>query len=136
MDDKRGRSAACCRFRSFGYRHVRSSGRRNVSAGQRNLGNRAGHDPGRRYWYEDQPPEMSTAGIDAPEGLLVPAGGFGAVWLSIPQARSTLGYATTLEQPVAVNIQRFDGGSLFLDESLGQVFALMVTGIAYGPFSP
>ena len=88
-----------------------------------------------RYWYEDQPPVMSTLGIEAPPGRYVPREAFGATWANNPQLRELMGYATTQEQDISVNLQRFEGGTLFLDATVGQVFVLLVNGEALGAYN-
>lgn len=88
-----------------------------------------------RYWYEDQPPVMSTLGLEAPPGRYVPREAFGAIWANNPRLRELMGYATTPEQNISVNIQRFEGGTLFLDATVGQVFVLLVNGDALGAFN-
>lgn len=89
-----------------------------------------------RYWFVAAPEFVSTEGISAPVlGLLVPEGDFGSVWMSVAGLRETLGYAQTERQSVAMNIQRYDSGSFFLDATAGQIFALVVDGTAYGPFN-
>ncbi len=85
-------------------------------------------------WYIDSPPPISTTGLDAPPGLRVPEGTFASGWVTVPQAREAIGFAITTEEEVAINIQRFEGGTLFLDATVGQVFVLMVNGDAYGPY--
>lgn len=86
------------------------------------------------YWYISQPPVITAAGLIAPEGLRVPSDVFGAIWLSDPNISEGLGYAVTPEQVADLNIQRYDGGTLFLDVTVGQVFALLVNGDAFGPY--
>jgi len=51
------------------------------------------------------------------------------------EVRDALGYATTAEQDIGVNLQRFEGGTLFKDVTVGQVFVLLVDGRAFGPYS-
>lgn len=88
-----------------------------------------------QYWYMEQPPEIPTANIQPPDpGLGVPEGLIGGVWMALPEMRITLGFATTPEQDIDVNLQRFEGGTLFYDATVGQVFALLVNGDAYGPY--
>lgn len=95
-------------------------------------------NPGRvtagQYWYTNQVPLLSTQGIFAPPGFRVPVDVFGAVWAATTDLRDALGYAITPDQVADMNIQRFDGGTLFLDVTVGQVFVLLVDGDAYGPF--
>ncbi len=89
-----------------------------------------------RYWFVAAPEFISTEGISAPTpGLLVPDGDFGSVWMSVSGLREALGYAQTERQSVAMNIQRYDSGSFFLDATAGQIFAFVVDGTAYGPFN-
>jgi hypothetical protein len=89
-----------------------------------------------RYWFVAAPEFVSTEGITAPTpGLLVPVGDVGSVWMSVAGLREALGYAQTERQSVAMNIQRYDSGSFFLDATAGQIFALVVDGTAYGPFN-
>ena len=78
---------------------------------------------------------MSTQGMDAPAGLRVPSGDLGAVWVSNPRLRESLGYAITRQQNISVNIQRLEGGALFLDATVGQVFVLLVNGEALGAYN-
>lgn len=95
--------------------------------------------PGRidagEYWFNSNPLPFSTEGMQAPEGLTIPTDLLGAVWLSQPEIGNTLGYAITPQQTADLNIQRFEGGTIFLDVTVGQVFVLLVNGDAYGPFS-
>jgi hypothetical protein len=88
------------------------------------------------HFYVDVPPPVSAEGAAAPEGLLIPQGVFGGAWAGIPQIREALGFATTGVQPNDVNLQRFEGGTLFLDLTAGQVFALLVNGEVHGPYVP
>lgn len=97
-----------------------------------------GRISGGRYWYTNQIPVAGGGiglGLPAPqEGQRVPADTFGAVWGTNPPIQQAIGYAITPEQTADLNIQRFDGGTLFLDVTVGQVFVLLVNGDAYGPF--
>lgn len=86
------------------------------------------------YWYISQPPVVTAAGLVAPPGLRVPSDVFGAIWLSDNNISGGLGYAVTPEQVADLNIQRYEGGTLFLDVTVGQVFALLVNGDAFGPY--
>jgi hypothetical protein len=87
-----------------------------------------------QYWYISQPPTVSASGQLAPEGLRIPTDTFGAVWLSNSEIADQLGYAITPEQVADLNVQRYEGGTLFLDVTVGQVFVLLVNGDAYGPY--
>lgn len=89
-----------------------------------------------RHWTITQtlPPVEGTPPVSAPEGLKVPAFGFGSVWFGVSGVRDTLGFARTDEQAVPLAFQRFEGGTLFLDAGGEVVFALLVDGTAYGPF--
>lgn len=94
--------------------------------------------PGRvtagQYWYTNQAAGAIQGGLPAPEGVRVPAGVFGSVWAGDTAISQALGFAITPDQVADMNIQRFDGGTLFLDVTVGQVFVLLVDGDAYGPF--
>lgn len=88
-----------------------------------------------RYWYLALAPVANTAGFVAPGGLRVPSGDFGGLWAGVPGVSDALGFATTDPQDVQVQIQRFDGGTLLRDATVGQVFAFYNNGDAYGPYS-
>jgi hypothetical protein len=87
-----------------------------------------------KYWYVNQPPPMSMEGLIPPPGLRSPGNAFSSVWLTNNEVSTGLGYATTPEQAADLNIQRFDGGSLLLDVTVGQVFILFDDGDAFGPY--
>lgn len=88
-----------------------------------------------RYWYIDRTPDVaSLEGITAPSGFFVPDGLIGAAWVTFAPIRDALGFAVQPAQPDRANLQRFAGGSLFLDNASGQVFALLLNGDAYGPY--
>ena len=89
-----------------------------------------------RHWTITQtlPPVEGTPPVSAPQGLKVPAFGFGSVWFGVSGVREALGFARTDEQSVPLAFQRFEGGTLFLDAGGEVVFALLVDGTAYGPF--
>ncbi len=90
-----------------------------------------------RYWYYNQVlplPPLQGIGLNPPAGLRVPSDVFGAVWSSYSEVNQALGYATTPEQTADLNIQRFDGGSLLLDVTVGQVFILLDDGDVFGPY--
>jgi len=97
-----------------------------------------GRISGGRYWYTNQIPTAGGGigfGLPAPqEGQRIPADVFGAVWSTNPPIQEAIGYGITPEQTADLNIQRFDGGTLLLDVTVGQVFVLLVNGDAYGPF--
>ncbi len=86
------------------------------------------------YWYVERPPELTTDEYTAPAGLRVPDGDFGGVWKGIMGVRDALGFAQTSTQQIDLGIQRFQGGTFFLDQTVGQSFALIVNGDAYGPY--
>lgn len=86
------------------------------------------------YYYVDVPTNISTAGISAPVGMIVPADGFGGVWSSIPGLSTAIGFAQTPPLQIEMGYQRFSGGTFLLDDTSGQVFALVVDGTAFGPF--
>jgi len=85
------------------------------------------------YWFLSGVVPL-TPSIIPPEGRRVPQNIFGGLWAGITEAREELGFALLPEQDIDVNIQRYEGGTLFLDVTLGQVFVLTVDGRAYGPF--
>jgi hypothetical protein len=87
-----------------------------------------------KYWYFDNTgliPLPLT--VTPPEGLRVPVEMFALAW-SNNEVREALGFATTPEQVADLNVQRFEGGSLFLDVTVGQVFILFDNGDAFGPY--
>ena len=89
------------------------------------------------YWYEGQPnPAVVPGAIVAPPGRFVPSGYLGSVWATIVPIQEAIGLGLLPEGDSPVNVQRFDGGSLFLDVSAGQVFVLLPDGTAYGPYTP
>lgn len=87
-----------------------------------------------QYWYIDQPVLISTEGLVPPAGRFVPEGVMGGIWASHAELRSTMGYGITPPQDIDVRLQRFEGGTLFMDRTVGQVFALLVNGNAFGPY--
>jgi hypothetical protein len=87
-----------------------------------------------RYWYVAAPERVPTNDILAPVGRFTPEGDFGSVWAGITELREAFGFAQTDEQRVGINLQRFDGGTFFLDASAGQIFVLLVDGTLYGPY--
>lgn len=88
-----------------------------------------------QFWFMENPPDIPTANVRPPDsGLLVPVGVFGAMWMALPEMRITVGYARTPAQDIDINIQRFEGGTLFYDATVGQTFALLVNGDAFGPY--
>lgn len=100
---------------------------------------RIGTVSGGEFWNfsgDSLPPEVPLLPGEStpPTGLSVPDGVFGSVWSGDTRVRSALGFATTPEQTADLNIQRYDGGTLFLDVTVGQVFVLLVNGDAFGPF--
>jgi hypothetical protein len=91
------------------------------------------------YWYVPEAPPAQPEGISAPEGLRVPAFGFGAVWAAVPGVRQRLGFARTDEANVQIVVQRFTGGVMLHDRAVGQTFALIgasgtTQGTGYGPY--
>lgn len=95
-------------------------------------------NPGRlgagRYWYQSQVNPLTLEGVTAPTGQRVPVDYFAAMWAGVPGVRAALGFGITPEQVADLNIQRFEGGTLLLDVTVGQVFVLLANGDAYGPF--
>lgn len=87
------------------------------------------------YWYLGQITILENVGIgDIPAGRLPPAEEFASMWLAIPELREALGYALQRGFNGDINVQRFDGGSLFLDANSGLSFALLLNGDAIGPY--
>lgn len=89
---------------------------------------------GGRFWYMENPPDLPNPQVNAPAGRRTPTGAFGSMWSIVPEARAALGFATTQSQSIDINLQRFEGGTLFRDMAVGQVFALLVDGSAFGPY--
>jgi hypothetical protein len=88
-----------------------------------------------QYWYLGQPPPLENVGIsDIPAGRLAPASEFASMWLAIPELRQALGFAVQQAVNSDINVQRFDGGSLFLDANSGLSFVLLLNGDAIGPY--
>jgi len=87
-----------------------------------------------RFWFVAQALPAEETPISAPEGLRVPTMGFGNVWRGTAGVRDALGFARTDEQPASFLLQRYEGGTLLIDGSSGQVFALVGRETAYGPY--
>jgi hypothetical protein len=87
-----------------------------------------------RFWFVANARPAEETPITAPEGLRVPTLGFGNVWRGVQGVQEALGFARTDEQPASFTMQAFQGGTLLLDGSSGQVFALVGNGTAYGPY--
>ncbi len=87
-----------------------------------------------RYWYVEVPPPVTVEGISPPTGLRLPEADFASVWAGIDGVRTAMGFAQTPLQNVDLGQQRFDGGTLFLDQNVQEVFGLMANGDVYGPF--
>lgn len=91
---------------------------------------------GGAYWYVGSAPEVGTMQFDdVPPGRIIPTDEIGAVWLTVPQVRGAMGFAVQNAFNGDVNVQRFDGGALFLDASAGQTFVLLLDGSAVGPYA-
>lgn len=87
-----------------------------------------------QYWYVPSAPSVPPGEIVAPEGLIAPSQGFGAVWRGIPGVQDGLGYARIAEQNGTVSTQKFQNGTLLADGSSGQIFVLLADGRALGPY--
>jgi hypothetical protein len=87
-----------------------------------------------QYWYVATPPAYATVFDSAPAGLFTPATEFLPLWAGLPEVRAALGFARTTDQPAPFEIQRMDGGTLFRDTTVGQVFVLFNDGTALGPY--
>jgi hypothetical protein len=93
--------------------------------------------PGVAYWHTAQPPADRSWDQPAPEGLRVPALGFGAFWKATAAVREALGYAQANETGSALLTQRFERGLLLRDGLSGATYVLIGdadAGVAYGPF--
>jgi hypothetical protein len=93
--------------------------------------------PGAAYWHTAQPPADRPWEQPAPEGLRVPALGFGAFWKASSALREGLGYARADEAGSAIFTQPFERGTLLRDGSSGATYVLVGepdAGLAYGPF--
>ena len=88
-----------------------------------------------RYWYVPLAPPPPPVMEAAPNGLRVPALGFGGVWSSVPGVKDAIGYAQTDEQQASLASQRFQGGTILVDFSSGQVFVFYADSTLAGPFS-
>ena len=89
-----------------------------------------------RYWYVGQVPELSGAvAQQPPSGRFLPTGEIGRVWLEVPEVRDALGFALQDASDAEIAFQRFDGGTILFDVVIGQVFALLLDGTAFGPYA-
>ncbi|MGJ3239589.1 MAG: hypothetical protein ACFE0Q_12845 [Anaerolineae bacterium] len=86
------------------------------------------------YDYLEVPTDISTIGIQAPQGLIVPGDIFGDMWLSVDGLRDEMGFARTEAQEVPLGLQRFENGTFLLDSTAEQVYALIIDGTVLGPF--
>ena len=87
-----------------------------------------------RYWYVPVAPPPLPEPVVAPNGLRAPVLGFGGVWGSVPGVRDGIGFAQTDEQQASLATQRFEGGTLLVDASSGQVFVLYADSTLAGPY--
>lgn len=87
-----------------------------------------------RYWYSAAAPEVIQLPIGVPEGLRPPSEVFLPIWISDPDLQTALGYGRTPQQVADLNVQRVEGGTLFLDVTIAQVFILLDNGDVFGPF--
>ncbi|MGB1288434.1 MAG: hypothetical protein ACPG7F_18010, partial [Aggregatilineales bacterium] len=86
------------------------------------------------YRFLEAPENVSTAGIQPPQGLLVPSGDIGSLWAGIDGLSDDLGFAQTSSQRTALNLQRMETGTFLLDATQGQIFALAADGGLNGPY--
>jgi hypothetical protein len=89
---------------------------------------------GQRFWYAVSAPPVQPGEIPAPEGLLAPSQGFGAVWRGLAGVQEALGFARSPEQGIKLSTQKFQNGLLLADGDSGQVFVLLSDGRALGPY--
>ena len=90
--------------------------------------------PRGHFDYVENPPELSTIGMQPPSGGLLPGGVFGNMWLSVEGLRARIGYAQTEAQEIAMGLQRFENGTFLYDGSSGTVLAFVTDGTVIGPF--
>lgn len=88
------------------------------------------------YWYYNAQPAFAPLPPDAqpPPGLRLPEDGFGVIWRAYAEVRRGLGYAQVEETNARLIYQRFTGGALLYDGSVGKTFLLLRDGTAYGPY--
>jgi hypothetical protein len=87
-----------------------------------------------RYWFSASAPQLIPPLLSVPEGLRPPSEVFAPLWISDPALQAALGYGRTPQQTADLNVQRVEGGTLFLDVTIAQVFILLDNGDVYGPF--
>lgn len=87
-----------------------------------------------RHWAIEAPQSASTAGLQAPRGLVVPGGDFGSLWLGVDGLRALIGWALAEPIRIPMGMQRFESGTMLLDASGEQIYALVADGTLYGPF--
>lgn len=87
-----------------------------------------------RHWAIEAPQSASTVGLQAPRGLIVPGGDFGSLWLGVDGLRALIGWALAEPIRIPMGMQRFESGTMLLDASGEQVYALVADGLLYGPF--
>lgn len=89
------------------------------------------------FWYLENPPTIPE-GLDRsplPQPpLRLPDGIFDRMWVAVDEVPGRLGFAQTEPQEAPLGAQRFENGTFLYDESVGQVYALITDGTAYGPF--
>lgn len=90
--------------------------------------------PPARYWVLDTPPEVTLEEVNPPPGYFAPRLGFGAMWQGVDGLREALGFALFEEIRTALAYQRFEGGTLIYEGQSGQIFVLLVSGEAFGPY--
>lgn len=93
--------------------------------------------PNGTYWHTAQAPGDVPWETTAPEGLRIPALGFGAYWKSSTAIRDGLGFARADEVGGPMTIQRFESGLLLREGGSGGTYLLAGaadSGVAYGPF--
>ncbi|MEO0560720.1 MAG: hypothetical protein AAF125_01300 [Chloroflexota bacterium] len=92
-------------------------------------------EPG-EFWFVEEPPADAApdSPAEAPPGFLLPDGLFRALWSSNVEISTTLGFAVLPPITAELGTQRFEGGTLFYDGETDQVWALLIDGLAYGPY--
>jgi|GEM_PF-894401 len=88
-----------------------------------------------QYWYVESADPIELQGSSPPAGFLAPEGSFATVWASVEGLQDRLGFALTEQVEIPMGAQRYDGGIFLFDGSIGEVFALIIDGSAYGPLT-
>lgn len=88
-----------------------------------------------RYWFVEIMPDPAPEEIPAQPGLYPPANSILGMWQQVDGVRQTLGLGLLPELELDMGFQRFEGGTLLFDGETGQVYALLIDGQVFGPYS-